>query len=119
MIFRDKTVCAVGYKCGDDSLLAEALAAIPPKTKIAAVTPPKVLDEATVHKLAYASGVTLNRVAGNVYENKASRDYWTVRNGKLVRLTGSTEVDDGEHLDPADLNDPEASLNRILADLDF
>lgn len=62
----------------------------------------------------------LIRVAGNVYEHPATRDFWAVKNGQLVRLTGkSSIVDDGERMDPADVNDPEATLYSILADLEF
>ena len=62
----------------------------------------------------------LVRVAGNVYEHPATRDFWAVKNGQLVRLTGrSSIVDDDEHMDPADVNDPEATLYSILADLEF
>lgn len=98
----------------DGGLLTEVTASISKQAHV------EVVDEGQVQKLALDMGLTLRRVAGNVYEAPASRDYWAVRNGKLVRLTGGeTIVDDGEHLDPADVADPETSLNRILADLEF
>ena len=78
------------------------------------------VDDTTVQKMAFDLGLTLKRVAGNVYEHPATRDFWAVKGGKLVRLTGkSTEVDDGESLDPADVDDPEGTLVSILADLSF
>jgi hypothetical protein len=78
------------------------------------------VDEKIVAKLAKDQGLSLSRVAGNVYEAPATRDFWAVRNGKLVRLTGASEVDDNEQLKTAfDGHDPEGSLHRILADLEF
>lgn len=100
----------------DGGLLGEALASMP-TAKLASAD---IVDEGSVQKLAKDMGLELRRVAGNVYEAPASRDYWAIREGKLVRLTGGTTVvDDGEKLDPADVQDPETSLNRILADLEF
>ena len=101
----------------DGGLLGEVLARVgpasPPQTKTASAT-----DDAAIQKQAFDLGLT--RVAGNVYEQPATRDFWAVKGGKLVRLTGAeTEVDDGERLDPADVDDPENTLHRILADLEF
>lgn len=101
----------------DGGLLREAVASLPVQKTASHV---EIVEENVVRKLALDMGMDLRRVAGNVYENPASRDYWAVREGKLVRLTGAdTVVDDGEKLDPADVSDPEDSLNRILADLEF
>lgn len=110
---------AVGgrHRARDGGLLGEALASLP-QAKLASHT--DIMDESAVLKMGRDMGLELRRVAGNVYEAPASRDYWAIRSGKLVRLTGDqTVVDDGEKLEPADIEDPEASLNRILADLEF
>jgi len=69
--------------------------------------------------------MSLARVAGNVYldvttDKKDNGNFWAVRSGKLVRLTGdNTEVDEGESIQAADQSDPETSLHRIIADLEF
>ena len=110
---------AVGgqHRARDGGLLGEALASLP-HTKQASHS--DIVDEGSVLKMGRDMGMELRRVAGNVYEAPASRDYWAIRGGKLVRLTGDqTVVDDGDKLQPADIDDPEASLNRILADLEF
>ena len=96
--------------------MAEALATMP----VARTASAEIVEEVVVHRMARALGLELHRIAGNVYEAPASRDYWAIRAGKLVRLTGNaTVLDDDEHLEPADVQDPESSLNRILADLEF
>lgn len=106
----------VALKDRDGGLIGEVLETLAPTPKVAAAR----VDEAQVQKLALNMGMQLNRVAGNVYENPAAKDFWSVKNGQLVRLTGSdTVVDLGEHLDPANIDDPEASLHTILADLEF
>lgn len=111
-----------GYAFGfhrprESGLMGEVLATMTPITKTAST--PSV-DEPMVQKLAFDLGIQLTRVAGNIYEQPATRDFWAVKGGKLVRLTGtSTSVDDGERLDPADVDDPENTLNTILADLEF
>ena len=106
----------VAHKARDGGIISDVMDTLAPKPKVASAK----VDEAQVSKLALNMGIQLNRVAGNVYENPASKDFWAVKNGQLVRLTGSdTEVDLGEHLDPANIDDPETSLRTILADLEF
>ena len=106
----------VAHKARDGGIFSEVLETLAPAPKIAAAR----ADESQVQKLALNMGIQLNRVAGNVYENPASKDFWAVKNGQLVRLTGAeTEVDLGEHIDPANIDDPETSLRTILADLEF
>lgn len=101
----------------DGGLLGEALGRLG-LDKTAAAT--EIVDETTVQKMAYDMGISITRVAGNVYEQPATRDFWAVRNGKLVRLTGAdSSVDDGEKLAAADIDDPERTLHSILADLEF
>lgn len=104
------------HKARDGGLIAEVLETLAPAPKVASAQ----IDDAQVQKLAYNMGLQLTRVAGNVYESPASKDFWAVKNGQLVRLTGAeTEVDLGEHIDPASVDDPETSLRTILADLEF
>ena len=87
-------------------------------TEVAAKLTPPAATPSLANKQAKDNGLV--RVAGNVYEHPATRDFWAVKNGQLVRLTGkSSIVDDDEHMDPADANDPEATLDSILADLEF
>lgn len=61
----------------------------------------------------------LMRVAGNVYECPSSKDFWEVKEGKIMRLTSANEVDNSETLMAADSRDPESSLKHILDDLEF
>jgi hypothetical protein len=61
----------------------------------------------------------LVRVAGNMYECPSTKDFWQVKEGKIMRLTSTNEVDNSESLVAADSTDPEASLKQILADLEF
>lgn len=67
---------------------------------------------AEIHELG------LRRVAGNVFECPAQRDFWAVADGKLMRLS-MTEVDDNEHLAAAPRNDPGSYLSQVLNDLSF
>ena len=60
----------------------------------------------------------LHRVAGNVYECRSQKDFWTVRGNKLVRLTVE-EVDNGETLAAAPKDSPADFLQGILKDLTF
>ena len=111
-----------GYVVGvhharEGGLFDEVLSNLGPVAKVASIKTP---DDEAIQKMAFDMGLSLKRVAGNVYEHPATRDFWAVKGGKLVRLTGATtEVDDGESLDPADIDDPEGTLNSILADLEF
>ena len=113
-------ICATSHgitpRARDGGLIADALSVLG-EGKQASV---EIVDEKTVMKMAKDSGLNLTRVAGNVYESKSKREFWAVRNGKLVRLTGSnSEVDDGESIQAADHSNPEHSLRAILADLEF
>jgi hypothetical protein len=107
-----------GPRARDTSLLAEASAdiALEPSAKTAAAVPP--IDTLVV-KLAKDAGLgELRRVAGNIFEHPATRDFWKVADGKLLRLVGS-EVDMDEHLDPMPADDPESHIASILADLEY
>lgn len=107
----------VGSRHQEGSLLEDALLAVP-TNKTASAS--QVLPEAEVLKMGSLLGMELHRVAGNVYENPAKRDFWGVKDGGLVRLTGATtEVEDDEHMDPADADDPEMTMNNILAGLEY
>ena len=101
----------------EGSLLEDALLAAPVGKTASA---PEDRPEAEVLKMGSLLGMSLHRVAGNVYENPAKRDFWGVKDGGLVRLTGATtEVEDDEHMDPASIDDPEMTLNNILAGLEY
>jgi hypothetical protein len=60
----------------------------------------------------------LQRVAGNVFSCPSSQEFWKVKDGSLVRLTGG-EVDNKENVAPAPKDDAEDFLQSILADLEF
>jgi len=60
----------------------------------------------------------LRRVAGNIFVCPAKKDYWAVKNGKIVRLT-KTEVDDGDTLPGASRHNPSGFLNHVLDDITF
>ena len=97
------------------SLLDEVSArvAVDPVAKTASVVNPDIA------KLAKAAGLDgLVRIAGNVYEHPATKDFWKVADGQLLRLVGS-EVDMDEHLDPLSAEDPESHIASILADLEY
>ena len=114
------------HRARDGGLFADVLATLTPESKQASV---EIIDEKTVMKLAKTQGLSLTRVAGNVYldvtvdegrDKDSIGKFWAVRGGKLVRLTKSgTEVDEGESIQAADQSDPESTLHRILADLEF
>jgi hypothetical protein len=67
-------------------------------------------------KTAALKGLT--RVAGNVYINNSTKDMWSVRGGKLMRLTGM-EVDNGETLKITISANPQEDLENIMDDLTF
>lgn len=58
------------------------------------------------------------RLAGNIFVSNSSRDFWTIKNGKIVRLT-DTEVDNGEKVAAAPADNPGGFLRDVLADLTF
>jgi hypothetical protein len=68
--------------------------------------------------LKKAGQLGLIRVAGNVFECPSSRDLWKVDGDKVSRIS-SIEVDYNEKLAPADSEDPDKYLQRILAELEF
>ena len=86
---------------------------------VADPVPKQATKAPTSGVLKQAKDMGLRRVAGNLFERPASRDFWKVnKEGQIVRLVGS-EVDLGESLEPADANDPETYINRIMADLEL
>jgi hypothetical protein len=60
----------------------------------------------------------LNRVAGNAYICESTKDFWQVRGNKIIRLT-IDEVDNGETLAAAPVDNPMNFLNGIMGDLTF
>jgi len=61
----------------------------------------------------------LRHIAGNVYECPSTKDFWEVKNGRILKLVESSEVDNGEKMIPVDRMDPESNLQKILDDLEF
>jgi hypothetical protein len=60
----------------------------------------------------------LSRIAGNVFICPSNKQFWSLRNGKLVRLT-SQEVDNGEAIPSAPRNEPVNFLAKILGEIEF
>lgn len=74
---------------------------------------------------AYPAGIRdeiarwgLTRVAGNVFQCDSTRDFWAVKGGKIMKLTGN-EVDAGESIPGAPEDRPAAFLAGVLDDLSF
>jgi len=67
---------------------------------------------------AKIASMGLERVAGNMFICESSQDFWTVKNGAIVRLVGG-EVDNGEKLSAAPEESPMNFLNAIMSDLEF
>jgi hypothetical protein len=65
-----------------------------------------------------ASSLGLLKVADNRYLCPSTKDLWKVEGDKLVRLS-ATAVDNGENLEPADVEKPETFLAGLLDDLEF
>ena len=60
----------------------------------------------------------LTRVAGTQFICESSRDFWVVQGNKVMRLSGD-EVDNGESLKAAPVDNPASFLAAILDDLSF
>jgi hypothetical protein len=68
-------------------------------------------------KLARAG---FSRVAGNIFVQKSTQDFWKVEGGKVKRLTKSvTQVDNGEKAAGSPRSNPSSFLNDVLDDLSF
>ena len=65
---------------------------------------------------AKIASMGLERVAGNVYTCPSSQDFWTVKGGKIKKLTGD-EVDNGESIKSAPKNDPMGFMGSF--DIEF
>jgi hypothetical protein len=72
--------------------------------------PPKLASQIAEHGLT--------RVAGNIFISHSSQEFWGVKGGKIVRLTKSLEVDNGESV-AAPTGDPSNFLIDALNDLTF
>lgn len=79
----------------------------------------KDIDAIVTSSQNFIEKYSMLRVAGNVYECPSSKDFWEVKNGKIMRLTKANEVDNGETIVAANKDNPEFTLNQILADLEF
>lgn len=82
---------------------------------IAGVKPEQTVNPKIASRL---SKMGFRHLAGNVFELPAKNEFWEVRGGSIVKLTGS-EVDAGEKLVSADADNPESSLQNFLYDLTF
>jgi hypothetical protein len=60
----------------------------------------------------------MRRVAGNVYECPSTKDFWKVKGNQIVKLVGD-EVSNGERIQAAPEDKPQAFLEHILDDLEF
>jgi hypothetical protein len=60
----------------------------------------------------------MHRVAGNVWVKGAERDFWHVKDGKILKLVGS-EVDDHETIQAAPEDAPMNFISSMLEDLEF
>lgn len=58
----------------------------------------------------------LKRVAGNWLICESTRDFWKLKDGKVLRVT-SVEVDNGESIRGANPRNPRAFLDELLSDL--
>jgi hypothetical protein len=83
------------------------------KNHFASATP---IPDSTRRKIA---SMGLQRVAGNVYECPSTQDFWQVAGGKIMRLSGGDEVDNGESIAAAPKDQPLQFLESILDDLSF
>jgi hypothetical protein len=79
---------------------------------------PAPAESVTVHGLKTAKSMGLIRVAGNVFECPSSQDFWKVTGNKVIRLS-APEVDNDEHLKPANKANPSRYLKDILAELEL
>jgi hypothetical protein len=75
-----------------------------------------VLTADTKKKIA---SMGLERVAGNVYENKSTRDFWQVTSGGGIKRLCSGEVDNNERIAAAPTNAPADFLDEVLGSLEF
>ena len=66
------------------------------------------------------STMGLVRVAGNVFELPAKQEFWKVgEDGNLMRLTKQGEVDLGDKIAAAPVDEPADFLQQILGELEF
>ena len=61
----------------------------------------------------------LVRVSGNIYEAPSTRDFWAVKGGKILKLTGDDVVDNGESIQAAPKNDPMGFMGSLMDDIEF
>lgn len=78
----------------------------------------KTGSKASAKGLQKAAGMGLIRVAGNMFECPSSKDFWRVDGDKVIRVS-SVEVNLNEKLQPADSNNPDRYLEKLLSELEF
>ena len=107
-----------GHRKSTDSLLAEVATSLP-STPVVKVASASTLTDAQIQKLAKQHGLSgLRRVAGNTFICPASKDFWKVADGKIMRLVGS-EVDLGESLAAVSSDNPESDTSALTAALEY
>ncbi len=98
---------------GAVSLLAEVAETLPSSPALKTASRASLTDT-QVQKLALDAGLPgLQRVAGNKFICPATKDFWKVADGKIVRMVTS-EVDFGEALGAADSESEPSSLTSAL-----
>ena len=113
------TTYRIGGSTRDTGMLAEVADKVSTEPKVKTASAPGYMSDAEVQKIALQMGLPgLRRVAGNVFENPANRDFWKVDGGKILRLVGSGEVDFDESLAPASAEDPESHIASMMAELE-
>ena len=68
---------------------------------------------------AKIASMGLTRVAGNVFEQPSTRDFWKVEGSDIKRLTKGSVVNNGERIVAAPVDNPRSFLDDILSDLQF
>jgi len=58
----------------------------------------------------------LRRVSGNIFVCPSTQDFWSVKNGKIIRLIGM-EVDNGDAIQGAPATDPSSYMMGLMGDL--
>lgn len=64
------------------------------------------------------TAMMLRRVAGNIYECASDRAFWQVKDGSIIRLV-SGEVDSGQSIPAAPVDNPASFLAHVMDDLEF
>ena len=58
----------------------------------------------------------LRRVSGNIFVCPSTQDFWSVKNGKIIRLIGM-EIDSGDSITGAPADDPSGFISGLMGEL--